>query len=202
MTTLKHGYAGKLRNQGYGAFAQMLHRCNNPKHSHYNYYGGRGIKVCDEWNHVSKFPAFIAYMGNRPSPKHSIDRINNDGNYEPGNVRWVTRKEQMRNTRRTRFLTFNGVTLCVTDWAERYKLKPEVIYRRLSRGWPVENALSAPIGAQAKSKFMVLTPEQRRERVRAYSERWRRAKKHPMPWAGANNADPSASIRPSANVNA
>jgi len=75
----------------------MLHRCNNPNAKEYKNYGARGITVCDRWR---DFPAFLADVGERPSSGLSIDRINNDGNYEPGNVRWATPKEQSNNTRR------------------------------------------------------------------------------------------------------
>lgn len=76
----------------------MVKRCHNPAHQSYRHYGGRGITVCDEWR--ESFRAFLLYMGPKPTSEHSLDRINNDGNYEPGNVRWATRSEQARNRRR------------------------------------------------------------------------------------------------------
>ena len=94
---LKHGFArpGKEAPE-YRAWAALRNRCSNPNHDAYKNYGGRGIKVCERWN---DFLAFLEDMGPRPSPKHSIDRINNDGNYEPDNCRWATRSEQCRNMR-------------------------------------------------------------------------------------------------------
>jgi hypothetical protein len=80
----------------YNTWAGMHSRCENPKEAGYKNYGGRGITVCERWR---SFENFYADVGDRPSPKHSIDRINNDGNYEPGNVRWATRTEQNRNRR-------------------------------------------------------------------------------------------------------
>lgn len=75
----------------------MIQRCENPRNKRYALYGGRGIRVCDEWRH--DFGAFSAYVGQRPTPSHSIDRIDNDADYAPGNVRWATASQQMRNRR-------------------------------------------------------------------------------------------------------
>lgn len=93
---------GKHRTPEYRVWAHMIARCENPKIKGWHNYGGRGIRVCEEWR--ESFPAFLAYVGERPSPKHSIDRWpNNDGNYEPGNVRWAaTMSEQHLNSRRSR----------------------------------------------------------------------------------------------------
>jgi hypothetical protein len=96
----------------------MRQRCYYQKHAHYHLYGGRGITVHESW--INDFPAFLAYIGKRPSPTHSLDRWpNKDGNYEPGNVRWATRAEQGRNRRNNVFVTFKGETLCLQDWARR-----------------------------------------------------------------------------------
>lgn len=97
---LKHGYARKdkaLRFAEYGIWAGIIKRCENRNNHAYPRYGGRGIGICAEWRH--DFPAFLAHVGPRPSPVHSVDRINNDGNYEPGNVRWATPTDQARNRR-------------------------------------------------------------------------------------------------------
>ena len=80
----------------YRAWCRMRARCNNPKQRDYRYYGARGIKVCERWN---DYRNFLADMGRRPSPKLSLDRIDNDGHYEPGNCRWTTQSEQVRNQR-------------------------------------------------------------------------------------------------------
>ena len=93
----KHGYARDgLRHPSYIVWIGMLERCNNPNHLSYKNYGGRGIKVCKRWLDFTKF---LQDMGERPSPELQIDRIDNDGNYEPGNCKWSTRKEQTLSRR-------------------------------------------------------------------------------------------------------
>ena len=93
-----HGHS-KRRSPEYNAWSNMRQRCNNPQATGYSDYGGRGITVCSRWD---SFEAFLEDMGNKPSPKHSLDRINNAGEYGPGNCRWATRLEQNRNTRSSR----------------------------------------------------------------------------------------------------
>ena len=96
---VKHGHARAVnRHPLYSTWNSMKDRCRNPRNPKYRLYGGRGIRVCSRWE---DFVAFLADMGTKPSPKHSIDRIDNDGNYEPGNVRWATPHQQNRNRRRS-----------------------------------------------------------------------------------------------------
>lgn len=97
--TTKHGHHRNSRASAeYQAWIDMRRRCNDPLHPAYKNYGARGIRVCDEWQ--DSFESFIAHVGNKPSPDLSIDRINNDGNYEPGNVKWATALQQTRNRRK------------------------------------------------------------------------------------------------------
>ena len=121
----------------YSIWVAMRARCRG---NHRN-YGARGITVCERWN---SFANFLADMGPRPSKDHSIDRINNDGNYEPGNCRWATHQQQMRNRGCNRYLTHNGETLMLVEWAERTGLLPHTILTRISRGWTIADALTSP----------------------------------------------------------
>ena len=118
-----HGRNGLHRTHGlsktapeYLTWGRMIQRCTNQRHPKYPRYGGRGITVCERWR---SFENFYADMGARPSPLHSIDRIDNDGNYEPGNCRWATPKQQVRNRSNTRMLTIDGVTLPQAEWSDR-----------------------------------------------------------------------------------
>ncbi len=120
----------------------MNARCNNPNNSCYHLYGGRGIRVCDRW---ADFMTFYKDFGQfRPSKKHSIDRIDVNGNYCPANCRWATAKAQSVNTRRNRMITFRNETLCISDWAAKLGFSHAAIDNRLRRGWSIEKALTTP----------------------------------------------------------
>ncbi len=119
----------------------MKNRCSSPSCPNYPYYGGRGIRFHPEW---AEFGSFLRDVGLRPTPQHSLDRIDNDGNYEPGNVRWATRKVQGRNKSSNVRLTAFGETLTAKEWAERKGLKYLTLLFRLRRGMPTEEALSMP----------------------------------------------------------
>lgn len=138
--TFKHGYS---YTPEYRAWQTMRLRCQNPANQAYANYGGRGIIVCERWR--ESVSNFIADMGPKPTPKHEIDRINNDGNYEPGNCRWVTRTENDRNRRSNRWLTFRGETLTLTEWAQRFGIRNDTLTHRIEIGWDVERALTTPV---------------------------------------------------------
>lgn len=118
----------------------MKRRCYNPAEDSYPYYGGKGITVCDEWLH--SFPQFLADVGPKPTPKHSIDRINNDLPYRPDNVRWATSLEQCQNRSVSRYVNYKGERLPLAEHARRAGLPPKVVDRRLRRGWPLHVALT------------------------------------------------------------
>jgi hypothetical protein len=126
----------------------MKVRCYDPYHKDYMRYGGRGIKVCAEWLH--DFQAFYSHVGPRPSSLHSIDRINSDGDYEPGNVKWSTTKQQNRNTSFNRLHTIAGITMCTVEWAEALEVDVKAVYSRMRRGWSIEDALHTPIKPRRK----------------------------------------------------
>lgn len=137
---------GMTHTPEFHAWTAMKQRCSNPRNEQWDLYGGRGISVCAEWQ--GSFDAFFAHVGPRPTPDHSIDRIDDDGNYEPGNVRWATPEIQNRNRGRYNIrLTFRGETRCASEWADRFGLRRGLVYDRIQRlGWSVERALTtAPV---------------------------------------------------------
>jgi len=117
----------------------MIRRCTNPKSHRWDSHGERGIEVCERW--LTSFEAFCADMGPRPSSKHSLDREDNDGNYEPGNCRWATRRQQALNRRDSVKLTIRDLTLTIREWAQRGRVSARTIGRRRERGWPDEDAV-------------------------------------------------------------
>jgi hypothetical protein len=134
---------GMKRAAEYTAWQAMKDRCLNPRSHKWADYGGRGIAVCKAW---LDFVTFYADMGPKPSPAHSLERIDNDGNYEPGNVRWATMAEQALNKRNNRLLIWQGKTLPLTEWCRRLGVNLTTVWGRLNRGWSVADALSTPAG--------------------------------------------------------
>lgn len=130
---------GMTKSPEYAAWRNLVARCTNPSNPGWLRYGGRGITVCDAWK--GDFNAFFDHVGRRPSRLHSLDRIDNSRGYEPGNVRWVTRKHQQRNMRSNVFLTHNGETRCLADWAEHLGLNRSVVKNRYEKGWATADVL-------------------------------------------------------------
>lgn len=128
----------KLGHPLYGTWHSMKQRCSNPSNDRFKDYGGRGIKVCERWK---SFDSFLSDMGPRPVGT-TLDRWPDiNGNYEPGNCRWATPKEQQNNTRNNLRLTLNGVTHNLTEWAKELAVNPHTLRCRIYRGWPVELVL-------------------------------------------------------------
>ena len=117
----------------------MKQRCHNPKNHSYKNYGGRGIGLCDRW--LRSVAAFLEDMGPRPSPHHTVERLDNDGPYAPDNCVWAIRQVQNRNQRKTVRLTIHGRTASVPDWADISGIPAHAIRARLSRGWEPEVAV-------------------------------------------------------------
>jgi hypothetical protein len=132
----------------YNVWVSMKSRCYNIHNRSYPNYGGRGITICTRWK--DSFESFFEDMGNPPSSVHQLDRIDNNGSYSLENCRWVTQKENCRNTRSNRFISFNGENLCLTEWQERYGLPRGCIAKRLKRNWTIEEALTTPVGQKRK----------------------------------------------------
>lgn len=122
------------------AWISMRRRCYAPKDTSYRNYGARGITVCPEWR--ESFLVFLHDVGRRPSPNHSIERKDNSGNYEPGNVRWATTYEQGRNRRTNVFLVVNGQKKTIVEWAEISGIQEGTIWFRKKRGWPDDACIS------------------------------------------------------------
>lgn len=139
---------GRSKTALYSIWEAMVARCENKNFRQYASYGGRGIRVCDRWRRgngiKSGFECFAEDMGERPSKKHSLDRIDNDGNYEPGNCRWATKEVQQNNMRSNVRIETNGKTLTMTQWARELGINPRSLIKRLRRGWPPELAVTTP----------------------------------------------------------
>ena len=141
---IKHGHARTKKSPTYTAWASMRHRCTNKNNAHYEDYGGRGVTVCTRWE---RFENFLEDMGECPF-EMEIDRFpNNDGNYEPGNCRWATRKQQQNNMRSNRLLTYQGRTQTMTQWAEELQMESYDIRNRLNYGWSIDRIFTTPVRA-------------------------------------------------------
>lgn len=125
----------------YVAWLNAKTRCFNKNYNFYQCYGGRGITMCDRWRY--SFKEFLDDMGEVPLG-YTLDRIDNDGHYEPGNCRWSTQKEQQRNRGNNRWLTLDGVAKVAAEWAEQTGLSESVINRRIGLGWAHERILKTP----------------------------------------------------------
>lgn len=139
----KHGEADSKKGAPtpeYRAWRSMLQRCAARSGEHWRLYGSRGIAVCAEWR--ESYEAFLSHIGRRPSPNHSVDRIESNGNYEPGNVRWATPSEQVSNRRCNVMVTVGAERVPLTVAARRAGLDRSTVRDRIRRGWTPEEAVS------------------------------------------------------------
>lgn len=137
----KHGGARMTgRFPEYSVWRGMVTRCHYERDAKYGYYGGRGIRVCERWR--TDFGAFYFDVGQRPSPAYSLDRLDSNGHYEPGNVRWATKGEQSRNMRSNVRLEWRGERRTASEWADQIGIGRSTLHGRLQRGWSVERALT------------------------------------------------------------
>lgn len=141
----KVGYANRTHglssNSIYATWQAMIRRCRDVEYDGYENYGGRGIRVCERWLQIDNF---VADMWPRPNGA-SLDRIDVDGNYEPGNCRWVSQRDQMQNMRTTTRFTLHGVTKSLHDWATELGVSPRTLAGRRRRGWTDEKILTTPV---------------------------------------------------------
>lgn len=132
--------AGGHVSPEYHTWRNMISRCYNPRTRRYDNYGGRGVTVCMRWR--NSFANFLADVGRRPSPQHSLDRIRTLGNYKPSNVRWATRSEQQRNRTCNHLLTVGRRTQTIAAWAEDTGINYTTIHERICRGWTAKRAVT------------------------------------------------------------
>lgn len=143
----KHGERGgenrKRKPPEYKAWEAIKQRCTNPKAKGWEWYGGRGIAMAPEW--VNDFPAFLSHVGPRPSPKHTIDRIDSNKDYAPGNVRWASWDVQANNRSNNRIVDIGGYRLTLKEAADAVGLPYKTVKGRIQKGWSVDDALSEPL---------------------------------------------------------
>lgn len=135
----RHITHGMTKTSIYKRWSEMKRRCLNPKVQSYKYYGGRGIKVCKRW---MKFENFYKDMGSIPEG-YTIERINNDGNYEPDNCKWATFKEQHNNSRHNVILKYKGISMTMVQWAEKLGISRACLWDRIHRNLPLEAIFSS-----------------------------------------------------------
>lgn len=170
---VKHGLYGTPE---YNIWRGIKKRCHNPKNAAYADYGGRGVVMCESWR--ISVANFVADIGRRPSPLHSVDRFPDpNGNYEPGNVRWATDEEQNRNRRDYNVLVpLNGDLVTVAEWALVTAGDAHLVYERLKAGWSPEDAVAVPKRATLGQRHIGMKRSESARGNMAAAQRWR--------WAG------------------
>jgi hypothetical protein len=153
--SIKHGHRYSAE---YSTWNSMKSRCLNKNHKSYNSYGGRGITICNEW--INSFESFLSDMGNRPSKRHSLERIDNNKGYSKDNCIWATGKSQANNKRSNRLISHNGKTQTLNAWSEETGIRPDTISQRLKLGWPINEALTLSPCKSRRLKTEALNYEQ------------------------------------------
>jgi hypothetical protein len=162
----KHGYFG---TPTYRSWSSMVTRCEDPTHVAYHNYGGRGVVIHPE---LRDFVRFLAFLGERPSLRHSIDRYpNQNGNYEPGNVRWATVEEQANNKRTNRFIEHNGQKKTISQWARESCVSFVCFVSRIRNGWDIDEAMNTPTGQKRPSSKEDKNPTSRGGVTYTYKDR-------------------------------
>lgn len=147
---LKHGARKNNKAQPeYTIWRAMKARCRNPNAPNYKLYGGRGIRVSITWN---SFEQFLKDMGSRPSPEHTLDRINNNRGYNKKNCRWATMKAQQNNRRNNVRVEIDGEVKTLSQWCEIYGIQISTAHKRISKGWAASDAIQKPIRKKKKNK--------------------------------------------------
>ncbi len=134
-----HGMGG---HPLYNVWNSMKQRCSNPKQRAYYRYGGRGIRVCNEWLRFEPFKNWA--LSNGYKEDLTLERVDNDGNYEPDNCAFVSKKRQANNRKTNRFIDYKGETMTLADWGRRVGISPIVLLKRLNRGWSIEKSSNTP----------------------------------------------------------
>jgi len=134
----------------YNSFRSLRSRCNDKGYRYYHRYGGRGISICKDWTGRDGFKNFLREMGKKPTTAHSIDRIDNDGNYEPSNCKWATQKEQANNSTNIVMVDIGNGRQKLRDALEEYGVEPRTYYNRVhSQGWEIKRAIITPLVVRA-----------------------------------------------------
>ena len=139
----KQEFHGMTSTPEYETWGRVIQRCTNPNNGKYEYYGGRGITVCEEW--ANSFIAFFNDMGEKPSPEYSIERIDNEDGYHKDNCRWATFQEQSENRRDNKFITYDGITDTYSGWSRRLGFGSETVKMRIYRGMSEKEAIETPL---------------------------------------------------------